>query len=215
MQYELPDDEREDMEYDIEGMDDLVCSDEEEGDLVSILQEEGVLGFLPSRSDNQIEPKDTKTLTFLLHGLTLAEKGHQLIAKACSAIKSAIARNPELYKLSALLEMIKTTDPSLVSGATARSKFKQSVQGESKSDAFKPRKITSGEKEGKFQCRICEVVKNSWVGCDSHIRKNHSHVFYGPCRFCNEFTSPAYDSLRKHQAKCQLEASSSVLSEEI
>lgn len=81
------------------------------------------------------------------------------------------------------------------------SKFPQNVMP-AVTCSFIPKKCS---KMGKtwFFCKICDVKTPSWSGCDSHIRKIHSHLKYGPCNSCKKFTSYNIDSFRGHIKRCQ------------
>ena len=148
--------------------------------------------------------EEQDTIKDLLFGLSLAEKGHQLLAKGCTKIRNAIFRMPSLHKLSGLLEIIKTTDPDLVVAANKTSKLPQ-TQSNSLPSIYKPKLVNLEEdtksKSRQFRCRICERDFGSYVGCDSHIRREHTGIKYGPCPKCS-FTSTAYDSFNRHLIKC-------------
>ena len=202
MQVEIPEDERDDVEFDLNQFGFLSEGEDEvdDDDLIATLQDEGLLGS--SRSADLLQNSDdVATLKLLLHGLTLSQKGHALLSKGCEQIKTAIIGNPSLHKIGALLEIINVTDPSLVAQATSRAKIPQTAQS-SKPACYKPLKITHGEFKGQYRCRICSHCFGSYVGCDSHIRKTHSGVKYGPCPACQQFTTTCLDSWRKHKRVC-------------
>ena len=205
MQVEIPEDERDDVEFDLNEFG-FLSEDEDEvddDDLIATLQDEGLLGS--SRSADLLQNSDdVATLKLLLHGLTLSQKGHALLSKGCEQIKAAIVKCPSLHKIGGLVEMIKSTDPNLVAKATPKNKIPQ-VFETSKPDLYKPLKYRAGKGESvstfRYRCRICSLHFGSYQGCDSHIRKEHTKLKYGPCPRC-EFTTTNLDSWRKHQSAC-------------
>ena len=67
-----------------------------------------------------------------------------------------------------------------------------------------PGKLRLGPKKlgpSKFQCRECGKLHSSWSGCDTHMRREHSLVFYGPCPNCT-WSTASKDGYRKHVDKC-------------
>ena len=76
-----------DLDYDMKDMGFSTDDDEDQDqDFISNLVNEGILGA--TESSHHISAADSSTLKSLLHGLTLAEKGHTLLAKGCNEIKS-------------------------------------------------------------------------------------------------------------------------------
>ncbi len=200
-QVELSEEEKKDLEYDLDDLE-MLTDGEEEHDTPTFTETLQQLGLLGQLHPNKFEPDDIESVKALLHGLTLAQKGHEMLAKGCHEIKQVIARVPSIHKLQGLLEVIKSTDPSLVEAARVASELPQTGKL-SKSTMYKPKRVDS-----KFVCRICGIQKGSWVGCDSHIRDRHSNIAYGPCRTCKKFTTTAYDTFKRHQKKCAENASS-------
>ena len=187
------------MEFDINDLEFLTDGEEDSDNSVymDVLQQLNILGVVKREEMN---PEDVEILKDLLHGLTLAEKGRTMTAKGCIKVKKAIAKVPSLHKLSTLLDVIQTHDPDLIVAANKSARLPQ-TQKVSLPDFYKPKKV---KVDGKpiFQCRICSEKFGSWVGCDSHIRKCHTNIQYGPCRFCNKFTSSAYDYFKRHEVQC-------------
>ena len=198
-QCDLTKEDRDDLEFNIDDLD-FLTDGEDEVDDTSHLQVLRTLNILGEVSPRQtIDKVEADTIRNLLHGLTLAEKGHEMIAKGCSRIKTAVVQMPSLHRLGSILNDIKTTDPNIVLAANARSKLPQ-TQLRSLPSLYRPQSIKTDGKN-RFRCAICETEFGSWVGCDSHIRAQHTHIKYGPCSFCS-FTTTAYDSFQRHLAKC-------------
>ena len=198
-QCNFSDGEKRDMEVTVEDLDsdEYLTDGEEERDTSSyfdILQELNILGTVEKETATD---EDLAIVKDLLHGLTLAEKGHDMLSKGCAKIKSVIIKMPSLHKLGNLLEIVKTSDPSLVLRARANSKLPQTGQVPFPS-LYKPKKTP----DDGYLCKVCETMFGSWVGCDSHIRSQHTHVLYGPCQHCDLFTTSAHDSFKKHVKNC-------------
>ena len=199
LQCDLTKEEKEDLEFNIDDLDYVTDGEDELDDTthLEVLRTLNILGgHLPAQT---VDKDDANTIKNLLHGLTLAEKGHEMIAKGCSRIKTAVIQMPSLHKLGTILNDIKTTDPNIVLAANARSKLPQ-TQLHSLPSFYRPQGVKTDGKN-RFRCAICEAEFGSWVGCDSHIRANHTHIKYGPCTFCS-FTTTAYDSFQRHLSKC-------------
>ena len=183
------------MEYDLDDLEMLTDGEDEEDTttFTEVLRDLGVLGQI---EPTKYQPDDIEMIRTLLHGLTLAQKGHEMLAKGCSEIKTVVARAPSMHKLQGLIEVIKSTDPSLVEAARASTLLPQTGKL-SKPQLYKPQKVGKA-----YQCRVCQENFGSWTGCDSHIRAKHTNVQYGPCRYCHAFSTPAYDSFKRHEAAC-------------
>ena len=183
----------------------LYSEGEDEHDSVSFADALAAVGCLaPTDAEssgnstcNVISKDETEALCQLLCGLTLAQKGHQMIAEGCESIKTVIAQNPSLHKLSGLLQLVKSTDPDLLKAAREKSKVPQTLSSSSIPVIYKPLKV-----DNKFKCRICEHTTGSWTGCDSHIRKVHTSIMYGPCPQCQIYETSSYDCYKRHVDKC-------------
>ena len=198
LQYELSDDEKKDLEYDLDDLSMVTDGEEDEHDTTTFTETLQQLGMLGSIEEKKFQPDDIKTIQSLLHGLTLAQQGHEMLAKGCEQIKQVVARVPSVHKLQGLLQVIKSTDPSLVEAARGRSKMPQTGKV-AQIKLYRPKSIA---KSNSYQCRVCDQTFGLWVGCDSHIRAVHTNIQYGPCRGCHSFTSTAYDTFKRHEAKC-------------
>lgn len=181
-------------------MEGLISDGEEETDPHTYAQVLQGLGFLasPEKSECELSNDEKANLCQLLHGLTLAQKGHELLAQGCSKIKTVIAQQPSMHKLGGLLELVKNTDPQMLKAAKQQSKIPQTLGSSAIAHIYKPLKLASG----KFQCKICEIETGSWVGCDSHIRKVHTNIYYGPCPHCETYQTTAQDCFRRHVVNC-------------
>lgn len=166
-------------------------------DFIEAAQRMGLLAEQSEKTNTRsVDENEVDDLRNLLIGLTMINTGNKLLASGTEKIREIVTRVPSLHKLSILLGSIQTADPQLLSLANAESKLPV-TGGRSCPKYLKPRKV-----DGKFACRICPAIYGSWTGCDSHIRANHSHVKYGPCRKCLKFVTPNYDSFRGHEKIC-------------
>ena len=201
MQLELPAEEIEDMEFE-----EIISEGEDDDDPITFTEALAALGCLAPPTDARCSENENVTtnsqdekeaLCQLLHGLSLAQKGHEMLASGCERIKTVIARQPSLHKLSGLLQLVKNTDPNLLKAARNNSKVPQTLSSSSIPDIYKPLKV-----DKSFKCRICDYAAGSWTGCDSHIRKVHTNIMYGTCPKCNVYQSSSYDCYKRHIEKC-------------
>ena len=58
--------------------------------------------------------------------------------------------------------------------------------------------------EGNYHCTICDYYSKHWNNTDKHMRIEHFKLKYGPCPFCNAFTTWNKESWRKHlKSRCK------------
>lgn len=152
----------------------------------------------PADANTNIMESEAGDLKQLLIALTNIDMGHKLVSSGTEKIRDIIACSPSLEKLSLLLGCVQQTDPNLLALVKKESEIPL-TGGASVPDYLKPKKV-----DGKYLCKVCNITVRSWAGCDSHIRRAHTNIKYGPCRKCRTFFSTNYDSFRNHEKKCNI-----------
>lgn len=148
-------------------------------------------------SKPEVSDEDKPFLTKILLALSAAKKGHELLAKSADMFQDVVMKVPNVKQLSTLFNSASNYDPQTMSEARSRcTKYKQ-ASGPGGVKNFRPKKISSSE----FLCRLCGHTNASWTGCDSHIRKTHSKIYY-QCHSCSYRTSNQ-DQIRRHEKECK------------
>lgn len=192
------------VDIDFEASEDADSEEEREKDkatdFIDAAHDMGILGE-PSDPSNtlKIDDKEANDLKDLLISLTMINTANKLLASGTEKLRDIITRVPSLQKMSILLGSIQHTDPDLLALANLRSKTPVS-SGRSMPKYLRPHQSEGG----KFKCVICQIIFGSWTGCDSHIRSTHTHIKYGPCRKCNDYSNTNYDSFKKHEKNCEV-----------
>ena len=171
--------------------------DDSDEDMNDILLKLGMKGEIESQP--VVEPQEKPILTKLLLALAMSKRSHELAKRSVELIEEILMKNPSLKGLSRLLSLAENYSPESIEEAKIKTKYPQSFSA-SRNKEYSPKTIAKGE----HGCRQCSFVAKTWSGADSHIRQEHSHIFYGPCPSC-DFKSPNQDVFRRHLLGCKNE----------
>ena len=125
-----------------------------------------------------VADEDKKILTKILLSLACAKKGQELLMKSSNMMQEVVMTLPSLQKLSEVFGISSNFNPLTIAEAKMKTKYPQCFAN------FNPLFVPKSLKDSKHQCLVCGKILGSWVGADSHIRKIHSKIFYGPCPKC-------------------------------
>lgn len=135
----------------------------------------------------------------LIHGAKLTARGYENILRF-------LCERPDLKTLNNVLEELL---PVIV---PRRPMFPQTqvptenvgfLAGVDESGVkMTPKRINKKYGPTRFLCRVCLKEGASWCGIDSHIRRVHSKIYYGPCVVCKQFMTSNRSSFRTHQRHC-------------
>ena len=169
--------------------------DDSEESMTDILLKLGMKGEV--EDSPAIKSEDKPVLTKLLLAIAMFKKAHELSKRGAELLEEAVVKCPNLQNLTKLLSLTSNFDPQSIAEAKMKTKYPQSFAASSVKK-FSPKTVTKGE----YQCRICSFTGKTWSGTDSHIRQEHSNIFYGPCPCCN-FKSSNQDVYRRHFLNCK------------
>lgn len=149
------------------------------------------------REPAEQEAVDISELTDAFTKLAAARK---LQAKANNKIAAVLCRNPSLSSLAQALEPVNIQTPylPLASHFHLPATKRGTPQVMSVVDD-NPVRAPDGI---KFACHYCKLEFGSWDSADSHTRKTHTGVKYGPCPHCWKWSSFSAGSFRGHKIMC-------------
>lgn len=154
----------------------------------------------PLLSDNSCKALDMATLT---EAFTKLAKARKVQGQAYKKIAEVLSRNPEMATLAQALEPMAVESPFLPSTAVHVSvppTKKGTPQVLAPISDNPPHRHTDGI---NWACHYCEDVFTTWDSADSHTRKRHTGVKYGPCPECLRFTTFSSGSFRGHKITCR------------
>ena len=150
--------------------------------------------LFPTVTDD--EARDIKKMTVAAQMLKCAG---ELQTQAMGIIDKLVEKNPTLAGLQAIIAPAAQTVsnvsnvPTLVSGTC-----RNPPQTIDLDPIIKPKYMKNAlNAEGTYHCTIC-AYSNHWNNTDKHMRIEHFKLKYGPCPFCNAFTTWNKESWRKH-----------------
>ena len=115
-------------------------------------------------------------------------------------IDKLVEKNPTLTGLQAIIAPVALTVsnqsniPAIASSACANPPKTIDLN-----PIIKPKYIKKAlNAEGNYHCMICDYYSNHWNKTDKHMQIEHFKLKYGPCPFCNAFTTWNKESWRKH-----------------
>lgn len=160
-------------------------SDDSDSDFVELLEENDMLG-LPENGESTSESVGQNSKQCKAQVVTCLEKAAEFRSKASMLGEKANWMERKAMRL-------------LKQGARATESAGSDVP--SLPLAVKP-DIIRQCMEGKvcFSCSLCSSKHKSWSGADSHVRKKHTLIQYGPCETCS-FKTFNVDSFRNHQKR--------------
>lgn len=164
-----------------------------------IYLEEGLIVDDEGTSLCQIKEDEKPILVDILTAITAAKDGYNLLANSARLLEKAVLMAPDLKSLANILSSATSFNPNAVSAATSRGKYKRQSVKFGVPKEYNPKK----KRDGRYKCRLCKFQGGSWSGVDSHIRRDHSKIYYGPCGDGCTFTSPNIDSWRRHCRACK------------
>ena len=185
----------EDEGEDIASEDSDRSEDEDELDAFNYLRDLGLIDADSTEltKEKLLEASEKADVRRMTRALLQISKGSRLVAKGSETIHSLAVKNPSLSALTTLI-----TPP-----AGVPIPVNMPLQIVKKDEIFQPGVVHIGPKRvdgNKFQCRTCNQIFKSWSGCDSHTRKFHTHIAFGPCA-CG-YTSTNKDAFRTHGKNC-------------
>lgn len=151
---------------------------------------------------NQNKNKKPSDIQKVQLALKLQQRARELDLKANSLLSSVVQTSPSVTHFAFLLGQVSRPQPSQSVTPAVNNENHPRLTDPNAPNLMIPRKSTVNGKV-RFSCRICNFQRGSWSGCDSHIRKSHSFMKYGPCRKCDMFTTFNADSFRSHLNACQ------------
>ena len=143
------------------------------------------------------EARDIKKMTVAAQMLKCVG---ELQTLAMDIIDKLLEKNPTLTGLQAIIAPAAQTvsNPSNVP-AIASSACVNPPQPIDLNSIIKPKYIKNAlNAEGNYHCMICDYYSNHWNKTDKHMWIEHFKLKYGPCPFCNAFTTWNKESWRKH-----------------
>ena len=173
-------------------------SDDEDSDetMSDILLELGMKGEVERKP--AVSCEDKPVLTKLLLALAMFKKSQALSQRAAELMEEIVIKSPNLKNLTKLFSLTKNFNPQNLAEAKLKTKYPQSFAASSVKK-YSPRTVAKGE----YKCRICSFTAKTWSGTDSHIRQEHSNIYYGPCPCCGSFKSSNQDVYRRHILACK------------
>ena len=149
------------------------------------------------------EARDIKKMTVAAQML---KRAGELQAKAMGIIDRLVEKNPNLAGLQAIIAPAAQTIsnqshvPAIASSACAN--LPQTID---LNPIMKPKYMRNVlNDEGNYHCTICDYYSKHWNNTDKHMHIEHFKFKYGPCIFCNAFTTWNKESCRKHlKSRCK------------
>lgn len=159
--------------------------------------------FGRAKPENKQKPTDIQKVQL---ALKLQKRARELDLKANMLLSSVVQTTPTVAQFAFLLGQVSHVqmDGGAVTNVTSITPNQHVDLNEYANDyalnTIPLKTKTNGAV--RFICRICKFQRGSWSGCDSHIRKMHSLLKYGPCGKCRIFTTFNADSYRSHLNYC-------------
>ena len=189
----------------------LMDGEEElEDDLIDVMK---YLNMLPEKCEVPqagLFPTATDEVARDIKKMTVAAKmlKHvgELQTRAMDITDKLVKKNPTLAGLQAMIAPAALTvlNPSNVP-AIASSTCANPPQTIDLNPIIKPKYIKNAlNSKGNYHCTICDYYSNHWNKTDKHMQIEHFKLKYGPCPFCNAFTTWNKESWRKHlKTRCK------------
>ena len=119
---------------------------------------------------------------------------------AMGIINELVEKNPTLAGHQAIIAPADQTVPNLSTLPTliscVRSNPPQTID---LNPIIKPKYLKNVlNNDGNYHCTICDYYSKHWNKTDKHMQIEHLKIKYGPCPFCNAFTTWNIESWRKH-----------------
>lgn len=182
-------------------MDSISCSsandssDCEDGRTLQDLYVEAGLDIDVGESEKELLKEKKVALANILGAVVAARKGYELLAKCATLLETAVMNSPDIGFLSNMLVLTKKFEGE-------KRPVKSMPQKSVNFHMHKPKYLG----KGSYACKLCPELRKCWASMDSHIRSEHSKVFYGPCSNKCPFTSPNIDSFRRHTRCCSVKS---------
>ena len=143
------------------------------------------------------EARDIKKMTVAAQML---KHVGELQTQAMGIINKLVEKNPILAGLQTIIVPAAQTlsngrnVPTLLSDACCNP-----LQTIDLNPIIKPKYMKNAlSAEGTYHCTICAYYSNHWNNTDKQMWIEHFKLKYGPCPFCNAFTTWNKESWRKH-----------------
>ena len=143
------------------------------------------------------EARDIKKMTVAAQMLKCVG---ELQTQDMGIIDKLVGKNPTLTGLQAIIAPAAQTVsnlsnvPTPVSGACGNP-----PQTIDLNPIIKPKYMKNAlNAKGTYHCTICAYYSKHWNNTDKHMWIEHFKLKYGPCPFCNAFTTWNKESWRKH-----------------
>ena len=173
--------------------------EETDADVLEAYEEMGLFaGPVKTLSAQDIRDVDERRcVRHLTKAMGVLSKAARIQSQALNVIKGVLEDKPSLALLAHILQLYSNFEVvNLAPGARVQK------PGSHKTQVFQPGLYAHPVRKGKkFCCPLCPKEFGSWSGCDSHIRKEHSKMHYGPCPNC-QFITTNTDSYTSHLEKC-------------
>ena len=160
-------------------------------DLSEVLQPDLLLTVTDDKA------RDIKKMTVAAQML---KRAGELQTQAMGIIDKLVEKNPTLTGLQAIIAPAAQTVsnisnvPTLLSGACSNP-----PQTIDLNPIIKPKYIKNTfNAKGTYHRTICAYYSKHWNNTGKHMRIEHFKLKYGPCPFCNAFTTWNKESWRKH-----------------
>ena len=156
--------------------------------------------LLPTVTDD--EARDIKKITVAAQMLKHAG---ELQTQAMGIINELVEKNPTLAGLQAIIAPAAQTVPNLSIPPTLLSGVSGNPpQTIDLNPIIKPKYIKNTlNDDGNYHCTICDYYSKHWNKTDKHMLIEHFKIKYGPCPFCNAFTTWNKESWKHLKNRCK------------
>ena len=182
-------------------------SDDSEEELGNFLEDVVVEEGEEPTAERIKEASDKSDVRVLATAFRKIAKAAEMQSRAFLKISQVLSRNPSLEKIARMLGPLPTPlSGGLSSGPTSMTQsVAASLMGRvsqvPKTPA--PQGPVKDEEAGCNVCPYCGFSAHGWNSVDGHIRKEHTHIAYGPCGVSGcTFTTWYKFSFNRHFEGC-------------